>query len=72
VRTKLRKKLARRSRVATPRVIRPNQEWSMDFMSARLLDGRLFRVLTVIDQFTLECLALVGLTATGSPSPFRR
>jgi putative transposase len=30
----------------------------MDFMSARLLDGRWFRVLTIVDQFTRECLAL--------------
>jgi transposase InsO family protein len=59
VRTKVRKKLARHSRVATPKATRPNQKWSMDFMSAKLLDGRWFRVLTLIDQFTRECLALV-------------
>jgi putative transposase len=29
-------------------------------MSANLVDGRWFRVLTVIDQFTRECLALVA------------
>jgi len=60
VRTKVRKKLARRSRVATPKATRPNQKWSMDFMSAKTIDGRWFRVLTVIDQFTRECLALVA------------
>jgi putative transposase len=60
VRTKLRKKLVRRSGVPTPRATRPNQKWSMDFMSAKLLDGRWFRVLTVMDQFTRECLALVA------------
>jgi putative transposase len=60
VRTKLRKKLARRARVPMPRATRPNMKWSMDFMSAKLLDGRWFRVLTVIDQFTRECLALVA------------
>jgi putative transposase len=60
VRTKLRKKLARRSRVATPRATRPNEKWSMDFMSAKLVEGRWFRVLTAIDQFTRECLALVA------------
>jgi putative transposase len=60
VRTKVRKKLARRSRVATSRAMRPDAKWSMDFMSAKLLDGRWFRVLTVIDQFTRECLALVA------------
>jgi putative transposase len=60
VRTKVRKKLARRSRVVTPKATRPNQKWSMDFMSAKTLDGRWFRVLTIIDQFTRECLALVA------------
>jgi putative transposase len=60
VRTKTRKKLARRSRMVTPKAMRPNQKLSMDFMSAKLLDGRWFRVLTVIDQFTRECLALVA------------
>ena len=58
VRTKTRKKLARRARVVTPKATRP--KLSMDFMSAKLLDGRWFRVLTVIDQFTRECLALVA------------
>ena len=48
------------SRVVTPKAMRPNQKLSMDFMSAKLLDGRWFRVLTVIDQFTRECLALVA------------
>lgn len=63
VRTKLRKKLARRSRVATPKATRPNQKWSMDFMSAKLFHGRWFRVLTVIDQFTRESLVLVADSA---------
>ena len=31
----------------------------MDFVAARLLDGRWFRVLTVVDQFTRECLLLL-------------
>jgi len=32
-------------------------------MSAKLVDGRWFRVLTVIDQFTRECPALVADSA---------
>jgi putative transposase len=32
----------------------------MDFMSARVADGRRFRILTVVDQFTRECLCLVA------------
>ena len=30
----------------------------MDFVAARMFDGRWFRVLTVVDQFTRECLLL--------------
>ena len=30
----------------------------MDFISARLTTGRQFRILTVVDQFTRECVAL--------------
>jgi len=32
----------------------------MDFISARLVDGRWFRTLTVLDLFTRESLALVA------------
>ena len=31
----------------------------MDFMSERVADGRCFRILTVVDQFTRECLCLI-------------
>ncbi len=36
VRTKVRKRIARRTRVPTLRATRPNQKWSMDFVAARL------------------------------------
>lgn len=32
----------------------------MDFMSARVADGWWFRILTVVDQFTRECVGLVA------------
>jgi putative transposase len=38
---------------------RPNQRWSLDFVSDAFTDGRRFRVLTVVDDHTRECLALV-------------
>lgn len=60
VRTKLRVRAARRSRVPQAVATAPNQRWSMDFMSARVADGRWFRILTVVDQFTRECLCLVA------------
>ena len=37
----------------------PNQRWSLDFVSDSLTDGRRFRVLCVIDDFSRECLATV-------------
>ena len=37
----------------------PNQRWSLDFVSDALADGRRFRILTVVDDFSRECLALV-------------
>jgi len=37
----------------------PNQRWSLDFVSDALDDGRRFRILCVVDDFTRECLGLV-------------
>jgi putative transposase len=37
----------------------PNHRWSLDFVSDAFTDGRRFRVLTVVDDHTRECLALV-------------
>jgi putative transposase len=41
----------------------PNQRWSMDFVSDALADGRRFRILVVVDDFTRECLCLVADTS---------
>jgi len=38
----------------------PNDRWSLDFVSDQLTDGRRFRILTVVDDCTRECLALVA------------
>jgi putative transposase len=42
---------------------RANQRWSLDFVSDSFTDGRRFRVLTVVDDHTRECLALVADTS---------
>jgi putative transposase len=36
-----------------------NQRWSLDFVSDTLVDGRRFRILCIIDDFSRECLAAV-------------
>ena len=41
----------------------PNQRWSLDFVNDALTDGRRFRILTVIDDYTRENLALVADTS---------
>ena len=38
---------------------RPNHVWSYDFVQDRTEDGRPFRMLCVIDEFTRRCLAIV-------------
>jgi transposase InsO family protein len=40
------------------RVTRVDERWSMDFVTDQLADGRYFRVFTVVDQFSRECVAL--------------
>ena len=36
----------------------PNHVWAYDFVQDRTRDGRKFRMLIVIDEFTRECLAI--------------
>ena len=37
---------------------RPNHVWAYDFVEGRTHDGRRFRLLCVVDEFTRECLAI--------------
>jgi putative transposase len=53
----LRRKKRRRRSVASPRAhvpraVAPRQLWAMDFVSDHVVDGRRFRVLTVVDTFS--------------------
>ena len=41
----------------------PNQRWSLDFLSDAFADGRRFRILAIVDDFTRECLALAADTS---------
>lgn len=40
-----------------------NERWSLDFVSDAFTDGRRFRVLAVVDDYTRECLTLVADTS---------
>ena len=61
----MRRKRPRRRRTAAARRERPDvrsrdDTWAMDFMSDELFDGRRFRLLTIVDLFTRESLAVVA------------
>ncbi len=53
--------LGTRSPMALPEAA--NQRWSLDFISDALSNGRRFRILAVVDDFTRECLGLVADTS---------
>jgi putative transposase len=63
VRIRKRRKIASQARVLGPPADGVNQRWSMDFMSDRLVDGRGFRILTAVDQYSRECLLLEADTS---------
>lgn len=66
VRTKKRKKL-NRPRLVKAVPIAPNQRWSMDFVSDQLANGRRFRVLNVVDDYSRELVGqLVSTSISGN------
>lgn len=58
VRRRKRKRAAGWARVPLPAPTRANQGWSMDFMTDARASGRRFRLLTLVDDYTREVLAL--------------
>lgn len=57
VKRRKRKRLTR-ERKEVPMTVKANQEWALDFVSDKVASGRSIRMLTVVDTFTRECLAL--------------
>jgi putative transposase len=60
----------RRTRATVPRVpaampAGPGERWSMDFVHDALANGRVFRCLTVVDDFTRECPLIAVDTSLG-------
>ncbi len=65
IRRKKRKRLLRVG-VARPAVSAPNEEWALDFVHDAAENGRKFRVLSMIDVHTKECLILEADTSFAS------
>jgi len=55
---KPRRHVSYKRRVERVEAVEPNEGWSMDFMQDQLFDGRRFRLLTLVDNFTRESLAI--------------
>jgi len=68
----LRRKRPRRHVTANRRMARPvverlNACWSMDFVVDSLFNGHRFRALTIVDNYSRECLAIeAGQSLTGA------
>jgi len=61
------KKRLERGRAGMPLLSRPNQEWSLDFVSDALATGRAIRALTVLDDFTRESPAIEVDSSLSAP-----
>jgi len=63
----VRKRAGRKRALGTRRPMllpsRANERWSLDLVSDAFTDGRRFRVLAIVDDFSRECLALVADTS---------
>jgi transposase InsO family protein len=46
------------SDIRLPGAVRPNAVWSYDFLYDQLVDGRVLKLLCVVDEYTRECLAI--------------
>jgi putative transposase len=58
VRTKPRKKITR-ARIPMPVPGRTNERWSVDFVSDQLANGRRFRILNIVDDYSRECVGQI-------------
>lgn len=65
VRRRKRKRQTASVRTLLPPATRPNERWAMDFVHDITWQGRRFRVLVVLDEFTREVLALLVDTSIG-------
>jgi putative transposase len=58
VRKRKRKRIGLAERLVLPKPSAPNESWSMDYVADALIDGRKLRALTIVDDFSKECLAI--------------
>jgi len=65
LRKRKRKKTAAITRVILPEPGRPNEKWSMDFVTDSIVTGRRFRALVIVDNYSRECPVIEVDTSLG-------
>lgn len=65
VRRRKRKRIGRVPRIVRAAPSRPNEVWSMDFVHDWVMTGRKLKCLTIVDDFTKECLGILVDHAIG-------
>jgi len=65
LRRKRRRKGAAGTRITMPSPQKPNERWSMDFVTDSIVTGRRFRALTIVDDYSRECPAIEVDTSLG-------
>jgi putative transposase len=67
MRIRARRRIRWRGVATNPAARRPNERWSMDFVSDCVSTGRVIRMLTIVDDCTRECPAIEVDTSLGGP-----
>src|SRR5512137_656673 len=65
LRRKRRRKGAAGTRLVMPTPQKPNERWSMDFVTDSTITGRRFRALAIIDDYSRECPTIEVDTSMG-------
>ena len=65
IKTRKNKRSSWSPRVVVPGPLRSNERWSLDFIHDSMYSGRRFRCLSVVDDYTRECLAIEVDTSIG-------
>ncbi|MEM1287243.1 MAG: DDE-type integrase/transposase/recombinase [Pseudomonadota bacterium] len=55
-----------RSSIIRLRPTQPNHIWAIDFVHDKLSNGRSYKMLTVLDEYTRQALAVVVRTKMGA------
>lgn len=59
VKKRRKKRLARLPKIVRPKPSRPNEVWSIDFVHDWTLQKRKLKCLTIVDDFTRECVGIL-------------